>query len=204
MKKFEKLLIATKNPSKVEYYKSILVDIAENIIGINELNLDGKPTEAGSTAVENAKIKAKFYSKQSGLPVFSEDEALYVDFLPKSKQPGTHVRRINGRDEVDDDQLLKHWESLIEKVPVEKRTGKWRIAYCIALPNGKFKTVCKDHPVMFFSPSSKTRLPGWPMSSLQGSIRFKKPNSEYTPKEKEISRLESAKELRKCLKDLIW
>lgn len=203
MNKLKKLVIATKNPAKVNYYKTILNEIAEEIVGLNDFGSIEIPHEHGSTAEENAEIKAKYYALKTGLPSFSEDEALYVDFLDESEQPGTYVRRINGKDEVDDDQLLKHWEDIVSTVPIENRTGKWRIAYCICTPDGKVKTVGLDHPIMFFSPTSKIRMPGWPMSSLNGSTLFKKPHSEYTDEEREISKQRTAEELHKILLDLI-
>lgn len=203
MNKFKKMVIATRNPSKVSHYRSILEAVADEVVGLGTLGIEGKPSEDGTTAEENAKIKARFYSAKCNLPVFSEDEALYVDFLPQSEQPATHIRRINGKDEVDDDKLLNYWEEKVSKVPVEKRTGRWHIAYCIATPEGKVKVVALDHPVLFFSPSSKIRLPGWPMSSLEGSPLFGKPHSEQTPEEKEISKQRTADELIKCLGDLV-
>lgn len=204
MNKFKKLVIATRNTSKIEYYKNLLVDITDEVVGLEGFDITDKPIELGTTAEENAEIKAKFYSAKIGLTVFAEDEALYVDFLPNDKQPGTHVRRINGKDEVDDEKLLKHWESIISKVPLKKRTGKWHIAYSISLADGRIKTAGLDHLIMFFSPSSKIRFPGWPLSSLQGSILFKKPHSEQTPKEREISKTNTIGELRKILNELLY
>lgn len=203
MKNFKKIVVATRNPAKIEYYKSILVHIADEIVGLDNVNVTEKPLETGDTSEENACIKAKFYSQRTGLPVFCEDEALYVDFLPQSKQPGTHVRRINGKEEVDDDKLLEHWEKLISDVPKSKRTGYWHISYCIATPDGKYTSAYTDHPIMFFSPSSEIRIPGWPMSSLQGSVRFKKPHSEQTEEERKISKQNTKSELIKILNELI-
>jgi len=167
------------------------------------LNIEGKPAETGETAEQNAEIKAKFYSQKINLPVFCEDEALQVDFLPEHEQPGVHVRRINGVDEADDDKLLAHWEETVAKVPKDKRTGRWHIAYCLAMPNGSTRTVSKDHEVLFFSPSSKIRLPGWPMSSLEGSVMFGKPSSEHTSEEKSLSKKLLAEEILEKFKELL-
>ena len=196
-------MIATRNPSKVEYYRDILIQFASEVVGLNDLGVEGKPTETGETAEQNAEIKARFYSQKTGLPVFCEDEALQVDFLPKEKQPGTQVRRINGVDEVDDDKLLAHWETLVVKVSEDKRTGRWHIAYCLAMPDGQVRTVSRDHEVMFFSPSSKVRLPGWPMSSLEGSVRFGKPSSEQTSEEKALSKKMLAVEILEKFSELL-
>jgi len=203
MREIEQLVIATRNPSKVEYYRDILTQFSASVVGLNDLDVVGKPTETGETAEQNAEIKAKFYSQKTALPVFCEDEALQVDFLTKEEQPGVHVRRINGVDEVDDDKLLEHWEEIVARVPEDKRTGRWHIAYCLAMPDGKTKTVSRNHEVLFFSPSSKVRLPGWPMSSLEGSVRFGKPSSEQTPEEKDLSKKLLAEEILVQFRELI-
>ena len=69
--------------------------MVKQIVGLDEFEMKEKPGEAGETAEENAEIKAKFYIRRTGLPVLSEDESLFVDFLSADKQPGVHVRRIN-------------------------------------------------------------------------------------------------------------
>ena len=187
--KIEKLVIASRNPAKVEYYRDIFANISDEILGLGDLDIEGKPVESGETAEQNAEIKAMFYSDLANLPVFCEDEALFVDFLSELDQPGVHVRRINGIDEVDDEILLSHWEKVVAQVPEGDRTGRWHVAYCLAFPNGRKRTVFKDHEVLFFLPSSKIRLPGWPMSSLEGSVMIGKPDSEKTQEEKELSQV---------------
>jgi len=202
MRNLEKIVIATRNPAKKERFRELFVGIIKDVFSLDDFNITEKPQECGMTAEENAEIKAKFYSQKLNLPVLSEDEALYVDFLPPEKQPGVFVRRIEGKDEVNDETLLHHWERIIAKVPTDKRTGRWHVAYSLAFPNSSIKTVTLDHEILFFSPTSKVILPGWPMSSLEGPVQFRKPHSELTDFErKEYNRitnqviLENLKEL---------
>jgi len=185
MEKLEKIVIATRNPAKKERFKGLFIGLAKEIFILDDFNITEKPQERGMTAEENAEIKAKFYSQKLNLPVFSEDEALYVDFLPPEKQPGVFVRRIEGKDEVNDDKLLDYWQGIITEIPEEKRTGRWHIAYSLAFPNGSIKTVALNHEILFFSPPSKIILPGWPMSSLEGPVEFRKPHSELTDLERQ-------------------
>lgn len=203
MRSIEKLVIATRNPAKVEYYRDVLLQFASIVLGLNDLAVEGKPIETGETVEQNAQIKARFYSGKTNLPVFCEDESLFVDFLPENNQPGVHVRRINGIDEVDDEALLRYWEDLISKVPPDQRTGRWHIAYCLAMPTGEIKIAVRDHEILFFSPSSKIRLPGWPMSSLEGSVRFGKPGSEHTPAEKALAKRLLKEEILEKFEELI-
>ena len=202
MKKLNTIVVATRNPSKIDYYSKKLKLVANNVVGLTDFSIGGKPTESGTTSEENAKLKAEFYFIQIGKPVFSEDEALYVDFLPKESQPGTHVRRINGKDEVDDATLLNYWENLIYNVPDIKRAGNWHISYCIAFSKSKVTVASVDHPIKFYYPASKIILPGWPMSSLQGSTMFAHPQSEYTAAEIEKSKIERAQEFNELLSDM--
>lgn len=180
MEKLEKIVIATCNPAKKERFRGLFVGMIKDIFVLDDFGITEKPQEHGMTAEENADIKARFYSQKLNLPVFSEDEALYVDFLPPEKQPGVFVRRIKGKDEADDDKLLNYWKGIIAEVPKEKRTGRWHIAYSLAFPDGSIKKVAIDHEILFFSPPSKIILPGWPMSSLEGPVEFRKPHSELT------------------------
>lgn len=181
-----KLVIGTRNISKKKRYSDWFRGIVQEVISLNDVNVVETPSETGETAEENARIKARFYSLQAKLPCFCEDVALYVDFLSENNQPGTYVRRIDGKEEVSDEDLLVYWEGIISNIPEDKRTGRWHTAYSVARGNGEVKTISMDYPIMFFSPSSEIKLPGWPMSSLQGPVKFGKPHCELTDKENEI------------------
>ena len=196
----KKIVIATRNTAKINHYREVLSGLVELIIGLNDLNIQGKPEEVGDSAETNAEIKAKFYSQQTDLPIFSEDECLYADFLSSDQQPGTHVRRINGQDDATDDELLSYWENKIQSVSEDKRTGRWHFAYCL-IDQGKIKIATKDVPIKFYYPSSKIRVPGWPLSSITGS--FGKPHSEYTDEENRIHQKLDKKILKPILRQLL-
>lgn len=202
MNKLDKLVIGTRNPGKVAYYQGVLKNLVDKVLGLDEVGLVGRPEERGESAEENVRIKALYYSTQTKLPIFCEDEALYVDFLPNHMQPGVHVRRINGNDEASDEQLLQYWEKLIKRVPRKHRTGRWHIAYSLAL-NNRILTVSRDCPITFYYPVSAVRIPGWPMSSLEGDAYLGKPHSERTPQEVSNAQHKDSKLLTKIVKDLL-
>ncbi|MEA3357264.1 MAG: non-canonical purine NTP pyrophosphatase [Patescibacteria group bacterium] len=198
-----RLLIGTRNPSKRKRYSNWFRDIVQEVIDLNDTDVTEKPDETGETAEENAEIKAKFYSLQTKLPCFCEDTALYVDFLPENDQPGTHVRRIEGKEEVSDEELLAYWEGIVSNVPEDKRAGRWHVAYSVANSNGEVKTISSDAPIIFFSPSSEVKLPGWPMSSLQGPVKFNKPHSELTVEENEVMSTMSKPKVQKLIEEFL-
>lgn len=202
MSRIEKLVIATGNPGKIDYYRHVFENTVPNVLGLSDLNISGKPVESGNTAEENAEIKARYYTAQTDLPVFSIDEALYVDFMDQEHQPGTHVRRINGVDEVSDDELFNYWENLIKDLPDDKKTGFWHFAYALAFKDN-VKITSIDQAIRFYYPASNIRVPGWPMSSLQGSIEMNKPSSEYNDEERQKSLNNRSPEILRILKELI-
>lgn len=149
MKEFEEIVVATHNPAKIQRFKDALLKVTDCILTLADLGITEKAEESGVTAEENAQIKAVFYAKLTGKPVFAQDAALFVDFLPQDKQPGVYVRRVSGR-EMTDDELFTYWKKIIIKIPEEKRTGKWHAAYCLATPNGKTFLFTIDHPQNIF------------------------------------------------------
>ena len=191
----QQLVFASHNAGKIERYRVIFADIAEKTLSLANLGISSKPDETGLTAEENAQIKARYYFDRTGLPTFSSDESLFVDYLAEDKQPGVHVRRINGRDNASDEELFDYWHRIIPRVPPEKRTGFWHVAYSIALSVNNVVTVAHDYPVLFFDPPSPIRIPGWPMSSLEGPVEYGKPHSELTDAERKAVYAESDRKL---------
>lgn len=200
------LVIATKNPAKVERYRNIIagLDLPIIVLSLADFPEILKPEELGNTAEQNAVSKAVYYTAQTGFPCFSEDEELHADFLPLGNQPGVYVRRIDGINEATDDELLAYWEGLLVQVPKEQRTGRWHFAYCIAFPGGEYKIFSRDREILFHYPASPIRLAGWPLSSVCGANEVSKPHSEWSEEEKNMVDAIVADNLAQMLKELLF
>ncbi len=90
------LLIATANPGKIREIEGIL-----NWIPIELKTLDAfpgipQPEESGGTFAENARLKAIYYSEQTGLPSVADDSGLEIEALGSA--PGVHSARWHGSD----------------------------------------------------------------------------------------------------------
>lgn len=70
--------------------------------------------EDGKTTVENAIKKARAYYNSVKMPTIAADSAMYIAGLPKEKQPGLHIRRVNGK-ELSDEEEIEHYSELIEE-----------------------------------------------------------------------------------------
>ena len=159
-----KVLFATTNPAKVKKYKKALEEKGIELITIKDLDFKLNINENGKNAIENAYIKAKAYYDATKITTIGMDNCLFIEELPEEKQPGTHVRRVNGK-ELTDEEMIKYYTNLIKKYG-GKLTAKW--IYGIVIYNGKEAkkyTWSKSNFYLIDKPCKK-RNPGYPLDSI--------------------------------------
>ena len=141
----------------------------------------------GKTPLENAEIKAKAYYEAFRIPVFSCDSGLYFDELEDEKQPGIHVRRVNGK-ELTDEEMTEYYVSLAKKHG-GKLTGRYRNAiYFILDENSHYYSMdisIATEPFILVSTPHPKRVEGFPLDSLSKDI--KTGEYYYDLEEKEVS-----------------
>lgn len=128
-----KVLFATTNPAKIKKYAEKLKENNIKVLTIKDLGINLKPEETGKNAIENAYIKAKAYYDETKITTIGMDNNLYIEELPEEKQPGTHVRRVNGK-ELNDDEMIEYYCNLV-KEHGGKLTAKW--VYGMVIYDGK-------------------------------------------------------------------
>ena len=159
-----KVLFATTNPAKVKKYKDLLAEKGIELITIKDLDFKLPIDENGKNAIENAYIKAKTYYDRTKIPTIGMDNNLFIEELPEEKQPGTHVRRINGK-ELNDEEMIEYYTNLVEENG-GKLTAKWVYGMVICSRKGVNKfTWSKDHFYFVDKPCEK-RNPGYPLDSI--------------------------------------
>lgn len=159
-----KVLFATTNPAKVKKYKEKLKEKGIELLTINDLGINLYVDENGKNAIENATIKAKAYYEETGIISIGMDNSLFIEELPEAKQPGTHVRRINGK-ELNDEEMIEYYTELV-KENGGRLTAKW--VYGMVVYDGKetkIYTWNKSHFYFIDTPSPK-RNPGYPLDSI--------------------------------------
>jgi len=117
----QKIVLATGNQGKVKEMADVLREFGFEVVAQTDLGIES-PEETGLTFVENALLKARFASQQSGLPAIADDSGLVVEAL--NGEPGLYSARYAG--EEGNDALNR--QKLLEKmanVPAEKRQGKF-------------------------------------------------------------------------------
>src|SRR5258707_15714466 len=90
------LLIATTNPGKLREIAGILVGVPVRLLTLTDREPRAEPEETGTTFAENARLKARYYSKATGLVSVADDSGIEIDALDKA--PGIHSARWHGTD----------------------------------------------------------------------------------------------------------
>lgn len=163
----KEIVFGTTNEAKIKQIRGALSPAGIIVEGVANKEQLSEVVEDGKTAVENARKKAAVYSKSLGKPVFSMDNALYLNGLSDEDQPALNVRRMSGYpDRPSDEQMLEYYSKLINKLG-GKVDGYWEFGICIASPDGKSEETVIKSPRKFVGQPSKIMQPGYPLESIQ-------------------------------------
>ena len=177
-----KVLFATTNPAKVKKYKAELEKRGIELITLKDIDVKLNVVESGKNALENAYIKAKAYYDVLKMPTIGMDNNLFIEELPEEKQPGTYVRRVNGK-ELNDEEMIEHYTQLVRENG-GKLTVKWVYGMVVCSEKGTSQyTWHKDHCYFVDNPC-QTRNPGYPLDSISIVPEFNRYLAELTPEDK--------------------
>ncbi len=159
-----KVLFATTNQAKVGKYKESLKERGIELITINDLDFKLDINENGKNAIENAYIKAKAYYERAKISTIGMDNCLFIEELPEEKQPGTHVRRVNGK-ELTDEEMIEYYTNLVKEYG-GKLTAKW--VYGMVIYDGQERKEYSWSKSNFYlvDKPCKKRNPGYPLDSI--------------------------------------
>lgn len=144
----KKLLLATFNPGKVKEYKILLKGLPLKLVSLEDLGIKEKFEEKEKTLEQNAKKKAIFYSKITGLPTLADDSGLEIDIL--KGEPGVRSRRWLGY-EASDKELIAFTLKKLKNVPWQKRKAQLRTILALVIPSGELP--CRGRtPVFIHAP----------------------------------------------------
>jgi XTP/dITP diphosphohydrolase len=89
-----RLVIATTNPGKLREIRAILADVPVELVSLEAWPDLAEPEETGASFEENAREKALYYARATGLPAVAEDSGLEIDALDGA--PGVRSARFPG------------------------------------------------------------------------------------------------------------
>ncbi len=128
-----RLLVATRSRHKLRELRELL-DVGDDVelVSPDDLGIPDEPEETGETFETNARLKARFYARRSGLPTLADDSGLEVDALRGG--PGVRTRRYAGPDATDEANNVKLLGEL-GSLPAERRGARYVCVLALALPD---------------------------------------------------------------------
>ena len=141
MKQSNELVLATRNPHKVEELRHMLEDLDITIHSALDFeNLEDVVEDSG-TISGNAQKKALYVHEQTGLPALADDTGLEVDALEGA--PGVYSSRYAGEDATYEENVSKLLREL-EGVEDNERTARFKTVMALVTSQQKvfFEGVC--------------------------------------------------------------
>jgi XTP/dITP diphosphohydrolase len=135
-----RLVLATRNPGKIVEFRRILKEShprSIDLIGLEHFPNLEDIEETGDTFLENALLKARTISRETGLPAIADDSGLCVDALKGA--PGVRSARwsgVHGNDGANIEKVLGQLD-LIEDY---ERGAHFTCVSAFVMPDGREST----------------------------------------------------------------
>lgn len=162
------ILFATRNPHKAQLFTPVFAAHGLTCTTLRDIEPIERPfAETGSTAQENALLKARAYHGPDWPLVFGDDAGLEIDAL--GGEPGVQARRWGGRfqDGVSDETWLAYLLQRLDGVPLDRRTARYVAAWGLIAPDGTEYVRHVRHEFTIAEQPLRPILPGSPMSAVE-------------------------------------
>ncbi len=127
------LLLATTNPGKLREFRDIFADLPCTLTTLDEQGITMDVEETGATFTENALLKARAYSRASGLLTLADDSGLEIDAL--GGEPGVRSARWPTAD-MPYAERFRLILARLDGLPPEQRTARFRCVIALSQPDG--------------------------------------------------------------------
>jgi XTP/dITP diphosphohydrolase len=121
------IVLASSNAGKVREFTEILAEYQCNVVPQSQYRVSDAE-ETGLSFIENAILKARHASRQTGLSAIADDSGLEVDALKGA--PGIYSARYAGHGASDAANLQKLLNAL-KDVPESQRTARFQCAIAL-------------------------------------------------------------------------
>ena len=180
------ILLATANPAKQHRLRWLLQGLPLSLATPDDLGLnDQAPDEDGSTHLENARLKAEWWSRAGAMPAISSDGGLVVPALGQMWQ-SLYTHRSAGYHS-DDQSRLEHLIHLMLPYNGDERRVSWVEALAVADGGqvmGSWEVEGANGHLLDV-PGPGPTVPGFWVFSLWYLPHLKKTYNELTEKELE-------------------
>ncbi len=127
------ILVASHNKHKVKELKSIMDTLEFKLMSLSDINEHDEVIESGSSFLENATIKAKYFANKHHIITISDDSGLVIEAL--DGRPGIYSARYSGGSDHENNlKVLKEMED------IENRLAYFVSVVVLCYPNGVTKS----------------------------------------------------------------
>ncbi len=126
-----RIVVATRSQHKLRELRELLHLHRARLVDLDDLGIPDEAPEDGSTFEANARSKARFYARLTGLPALADDSGLEVDALDGG--PGVRTRRFAGESATDaqnNEKLL----AVLHGLPPERRGARYVCVLSFVIP----------------------------------------------------------------------
>lgn len=132
-----RLVIASRNEKKKQELLQIIQGLDLEVVTLNEFPDAPEVEEDGLTFQENAIKKAREIARFTGCLTLADDSGLEVDAL--GGRPGVFSARFAGEPS-DDERNNQKLLDMLQGIPAQERTARFRCVIAIASPDGRVET----------------------------------------------------------------
>jgi XTP/dITP diphosphohydrolase len=127
------VVVATRSTHKLAELRALIDVPGLRLIDLDAADVasDREPLEDGPTFAANARLKARFYARLTGLPTLADDSGIEVDALGGA--PGVRTRRFAGEQATDAENNAKLLRELAG-LPPERRGARYVCVLSLADP----------------------------------------------------------------------
>lgn len=157
-----KLLLGTNNKGKAIEIREALGSLPVTLLTPEELNILEVPEETGSTFMDNAELKARFFHTRSKIATLADDSGIIVDAL--KDELGVQTRRWGAGPEASDEEWIAHFLKRMEHEVNRKARFICTLAYIDH--EGRLHTFEGETQGMITKTLEADYLPGLPISAV--------------------------------------
>ena len=172
-----KILIGTRNDAKFRMAKECISQFSDiEFVSLNDIPaIDDSELVEGMDLVENAKMKAEFYFKKTGIPTVSMDNVFWSEKWKKNNGIMVHMRKEanpkSGR--ATDDEVLAFLKKWTAKVGGSSRSHFiYAFAFANASGTQSFTSTQRDYILQGKKETTKF-WPGYPTEALLIDVKTK-------------------------------
>ena len=154
------LVIATHSAHKLAELRELLALDRGELLSLDDLGIVDEPDETGRTFETNARIKARFGARRTGLPTLADDSGIEVQALAGA--PGVRTRRYAGPNATDEDNNHKLLAAL-DGLPPEQRGARYVCVLALAVPQSDASSAAV--PIRTVRATSRGRVASAPRGS---------------------------------------